>query len=87
MTFTAGGTDPDGAIVSAVWDLDGDNSFETAGSGMTATRSFPKKGSYTVRVRVTDNLGPDRHGEHGGGCGEPPAGGHLHPRAGVAEPA
>ena len=57
VTFTAGGTDPDGTIVSAVWDLDGDNSFETAGIGMTATRSFPKKGSYTVRVRVTDNLG------------------------------
>jgi PKD repeat protein len=57
VTFTAGGTDPDGSIVSAVWDLDGDNSFESAGSGMTATRSFPKKGSYTVRVRVTDNLG------------------------------
>jgi PKD repeat protein len=57
VTFTAGGTDPDGSIVSAVWDLDGDNSFETAGTGMSATRSFPKKGSYTVRVRVTDNLG------------------------------
>jgi PKD repeat protein len=57
VTFQAGGTDPDGSIVSAVWDLDGDNSFETAGVGMTATRSFLKKGSYTVRVRVADNLG------------------------------
>jgi PKD repeat protein len=57
VTFQAGGTDPDGSIVSAVWDLDGDNSYETAGTGMTATRSFLKKGSYTVRVRVADNLG------------------------------
>ena len=57
VTFTANGTDPDGSIVGAVWDLDGDNSFETTGIGMTASRSFPKKGSYTVRVRVTDNLG------------------------------
>jgi large repetitive protein len=57
VTFQAAGTDPDGSIVSAVWDLDGDNSFETAGAGMTATRSFLKKGSYTVRVRVADNLG------------------------------
>ena len=78
VTFTAGGTDPDGAIVSAVWDLDGDNSFESAGSGMTATRSFPKKGSYTVRVARDRQPGPDRHGEHGGGlwrtaCRWPPS--------------
>jgi PKD repeat protein len=57
VTFTAGGTDPDGSITGAVWDLDGDGSFEQTGIGMTASRSFPKKGNYTVRVRVTDNMG------------------------------
>ena len=87
VTFTAGGTDPDGAIVSAVWDLDGDNSFETAGSGMTRHALVPEEGELHGARARDRQPGPDGHREHGGGCGEPPAGGHLHPRAGVAEPA
>ena len=73
--------------MSAVWDLDGDNSFETAGTGMSATRSFPKKGSYTVRVRVTDNLGLTATASMVVGVANRAAGGHLHPRAGVAQSA
>jgi PKD repeat protein len=58
VTFNVDASDPDGTITNIVWDLDGleANGFETVGVGTTATRSFPKKGSYTVRVRVTDNL-------------------------------
>ena len=73
--------------MSAVWDLDGDNSFETAGTGMTATRSFPKKGSYTVRVRVTDNLGLTATATMVVTVANRAAGRHVHPRARVAEPA
>jgi PKD repeat protein len=42
--------------VSQAWDLDNDGAFDDA-TGGTASRSFPKSGSYTVRLRVTDDDG------------------------------
>jgi PKD repeat protein len=54
VTFTATATDPDGTIASIVWDLDNDGAFDDA-TGVIAQRLFPIQGSYTVRVRVTDN--------------------------------
>jgi len=56
VTFTAVATDPDGTIVSQLWDLDNDGRFDD-GSGPTFSHAFPSKGSYTVKVRVTDNSG------------------------------
>jgi PKD repeat protein len=38
-------------ITSRAWDLDNDGSFDD-GSGVTASRSFPSAGTYTVRLRV-----------------------------------
>ena len=52
----SGSSDPDGSIASYAWDLDNDGQFDDA-SGVTASRSFPTAGSYTIRLRVTDNRG------------------------------
>ena len=47
VTFTAGGTDPDGAIVSAVWDLDGDNSLRDCGHRHDAPRARSRRRGAT----------------------------------------
>ncbi len=56
VTFTAASTDPDGAIASRAWDLDDDGVFDD-GTTIAVTRSFPTGGSYTVRLRATDDDG------------------------------
>jgi PKD repeat protein len=56
VTFTDTSSDPDGTIASRAWDLDGDGQYNE-GTGATATRSFAAAGTYTVRLRVTDNQG------------------------------
>jgi hypothetical protein len=54
----AGSVDPDGAISSYVWDLDGDGGFETdTGNTSRATTSYTTPGPRTVRVRITDDEG------------------------------
>jgi PKD repeat protein len=51
-------SDPDGSIVSYMWDLDGNGSLEVdTGTQPTATKSYPATGSVTARLRVTDNDG------------------------------
>ena len=52
----AGSSDPDGPIASYAWDLDNDGQFDDA-SGIAASRAFATAGTYTVRLRVTDNRG------------------------------
>ncbi|MEA2468378.1 MAG: hypothetical protein QOJ57_2504, partial [Thermoleophilaceae bacterium] len=56
ITFTSTSTDPDGTVAAWAWDLDNDGAFDD-GSAATASRSFPKAGSYTVRLRATDDGG------------------------------
>ena len=48
--------DPDGWIVSYLWDLDNDGQYDDA-SGVTANFSRTDVGSYTVGVKVIDNFG------------------------------
>ncbi len=54
VTFTSTSSDRDGSIAGQTWDLDNDGEFDDA-SGPTASRSFPKKGTYVVRLRVVDD--------------------------------
>ena len=61
VTFTAIATDPDGTIASILWDFDNDGRFDE-GAGVSVTQAFPTKGSYTVKVRVTDNSGASATG-------------------------
>jgi len=56
VEFVATSSDPDSAIASQVWDLDGDGQFDDA-SGVTAGRSFAAPGSHRVGLRVTDANG------------------------------
>jgi PKD repeat protein len=56
VSFTVSAADPDGVIASHQWDLDGDGAFDD-GDALEAARSFPRKGSYVARARVSDDLG------------------------------
>ncbi|MBI4699905.1 MAG: PKD domain-containing protein [Deltaproteobacteria bacterium] len=57
----SGSTDPDGLVAKHEWDFDYDGKiFDVNATGPTANTSYPKAGSYTVALRVTDNDG----GEH-----------------------
>lgn len=49
ITYSAEGTfDPDAAISSYRWDLNGDGTYEVAGSSPTASTSFSAPGTYLV---------------------------------------
>ena len=56
VPLTAEPADPDGRIVSVVWDLDDDGAFDDA-SGRETTARFPSSGTVEVSVRVTDDDG------------------------------
>ena len=49
-----GTADKDGTIASRQWDFDNDGAFDD-GLGESVPWTFPKKGTYTVKVKVTDN--------------------------------
>jgi len=48
---------PHGAIVTYEWDLDGDGHFELISNSPTISHTYDDDGTYTVRVRVTDDDG------------------------------
>ncbi len=62
MTFNASASsDPDGTIAKYEWDFDGNGTYETnTGTTATTTKAFATPGTFTVGLRVTDNLGADR---------------------------
>ncbi len=50
--------DSDGTIDQHEWDLDGNGSFETnSGATPTVSRAYENPGTFSVRLRVTDNSG------------------------------
>ena len=58
VTFSSTSVDVEGPVVNYAWDLDGNGTFETdTGATPTAGRVFPRAGSYTVSLRVTDAAG------------------------------
>jgi glucose/arabinose dehydrogenase len=52
----SGSTDPEGGPLTYAWDLNGDGAFGDA-SGSTASYTYTSAGTYTARLRVTDNQG------------------------------
>jgi PKD repeat protein len=56
VNFVSTSDDPDGAIATTEWDLDGDGQFDDA-TGLVATHTFTASGDLTVSVRVTDDDG------------------------------
>jgi PKD repeat protein len=56
ITFFAAAQDPDGSITGYAWDLDGDGEFDD-GTSEEASHVFSWGGTYTVKLRVTDDSG------------------------------
>jgi PKD repeat protein len=56
VDFVSLARDPDGALASEQWDLDGDGAYDDAG-GRVASRRFTTAGPHTVRLRVLDTRG------------------------------
>ena len=57
VNYTANASDIDGTLKNYQWDLDGDGSYETITSTNTVSRTYSVLGSFTAKVKVTDNLG------------------------------
>jgi PKD repeat protein len=56
IVFTSTSVDPEGRLLTAVWDLDGDGQFDDA-EGPSATRTFASAARVTVSLRVLDEDG------------------------------
>jgi PKD repeat protein len=52
----SGSSDPDGSIAAYAWDLDGDGQYDDS-SAQQPSFQYATAGTYTVRLRVTDNQG------------------------------
>jgi alpha-tubulin suppressor-like RCC1 family protein len=51
-------TDSDGSIAEYEWDVDNDGTYDyTSTTSSTQSHTYAQNGVYTVRLRVTDNLG------------------------------
>src|SRR3954452_12341582 len=49
--------DPDGQIVKYEWDWTADGTYDESGTSPAATHKYEFAGTYTVRLRVTDDAG------------------------------
>jgi len=58
LTFNGSGTDADGQVVKYEWDFDGDGAYDwgSAATGQTS-HTYTTVGTYTARLRVTDDDG------------------------------
>ncbi len=90
VTLSANASDPDGSVVSYLWDLDGngtaDASSPAGAGGASYVVSYPNAGTILVRIGATDNSGgvtwatvPLTLGLPGGGNGTIDGGGALGP--------
>jgi uncharacterized repeat protein (TIGR02543 family) len=52
-----GSTDSDGSIVRYEWDINNDGAYEYSSSSPTQNHTYAQQGTYTIKLRVTDNLG------------------------------
>ena len=53
----SGSTDPDGTITLYEWDIDNDGTFDYSSSLATQSHTYAQQGTYTINLRVTDDLG------------------------------
>ena len=57
VTFNgAGSSDPNGSVTGYAWDLDGDGQFDDS-TAQNPQHTYAAAGTFTVRLRVTDNQG------------------------------
>lgn len=54
VNFTVSASDPDGAVTSYAWDLDGDGEFDDSFELATVQHTYEKTGKFQVGVKVTD---------------------------------
>jgi glucose/arabinose dehydrogenase len=52
----SGSSDPEGGALTYAWDLNGDGTYND-GTAATATYTYTVQGTYTARLKVTDNAG------------------------------
>ncbi len=53
----SGSTDPDGYIALYEWDVDNNGIYDYSSSSPTQNHTYAQQGTYTIRLRVTDNIG------------------------------
>ncbi len=53
----SGSTDSDGSIPLYEWDIDNDGTFDYISSSPTQSHTYAQQGTYTINLRVTDDLG------------------------------
>jgi PKD repeat protein len=56
VTLSSTSADPDGPLTRQDWDLDNDGQFDDASGAVVSTR-FAKRGTYPLKLRVTDVRG------------------------------
>ncbi len=52
-----GSTDSDGSIDLYQWDVNNDGSYELSSTSSTQGYTYTSQGTYTIKLKVTDNLG------------------------------
>lgn len=57
VSFSAVASDPDGGTVTYAWDLDGDGQYNDSTAASPPSGSYPRSGTRTIGVRVTDDDG------------------------------
>ncbi len=53
----SGSSDSDGSIVLYEWDVDNDETYDYSSSSPTQSHTYAQQGTYTIKLRITDNLG------------------------------
>jgi len=63
VSFTSSVSDDDGSIVKYEWDFDGNGTYDATTETNPVSHLYDKSGTYTARMRVTDNDGATSAGQ------------------------